>query len=849
MSCALLRERWRGLMTGEDAEEGTAAAGSETALEALAASAEAYGNAARRSREQPGCLGVWPELAGLPSYGFIVHRACTWLRTMALAYATPGCRLCGDEGLLDAARDILRVIVTEDYCVDRADRFRLWWFAELGIPLQLNDCFILLEGKLPEGWLEDYARTVLHFSPDPVHYHYTSAAHRGTKRSTGANRLWKCTVHVVLGALLDRAELIRAAAEAAGEVLVFAEEGDGFHRDGSFIQHDCYAYNGGYGKSMLALLAKLLNVLKASEWAVTHPGLRLLPQWIDRGFLPLVFEGAIVDMCRGREIAREHSEAHQGGHELIYALLELIEYAEYVRDTSPAGLVRSQEAEQTAAEAAASETAAIAQAEPPGRHSDAAFDVTAVDRWKRYVRHWIRADTFRPFYAHAPVRMIGLARRVEREVGELLAEEASRCHVYGAMARAVLLRPGFAFTVSMYSSRIASYECITNVNRRGWHTGFGMTQLYTGAPGLFSEGFWPTVDPYRLAGTTAERRPLPEEYGAGRLSGRSWAGGADLGGSPFGIAAMELEGYPEPEAETGGAEPGSEARPEQPSDALFARKSWFLWEDLIVCLGSDIRSASGAPVETIVDNRPLPLADAPFAPGLSFSSSEEAPGRDEASAGQGEERRSGQRWLHWPGAGDEEADIGYFFPESASIMVVKERRSGRWPDIGQGSPQTVTRDYVTLVLEHGVRPQGSSYCYAIVPGATKAGMEQFAARPSFEVLELTEEAHAVRQADKGLLGIHFWGDRVKKVGPVACGGAAAVLLRETEDRLELAVADPTQNGTLPLELVIDCDAVEALALDPAIAVQELAPRLRLTVSVRGAQGRSLRAVFLKRPRS
>ena len=56
-----------------------------------------------------------------------------------------------------------------------------------------------------------------------------------------------------------------------------------------------------------------------------------------------------------------------------------------------------------------------------------------------------------------------------------------------------------------------------------------MTYLYNGDLTQFSDCFWPTVDPYRLPGTTIERQPLADGTGESYLSDANWAGGATLG--------------------------------------------------------------------------------------------------------------------------------------------------------------------------------------------------------------------------------------------------------------------------------------------------------------------------------
>ncbi len=100
-------------------------------------------------------------------------------------------------------------------------------------------------------------------------------------------------------------------------------------------------------------------------------------------------------------------------------------------------------------------------------------------------------------------------------------------------ARAVHRRPGWCAGLSMASYRIGHYEHGNGENPRGWHTGSGMLYWWGEGHGdQYSDCFWPTVDPYRLPGTTVSTRRLAD--GAGAAWGDTcppgrWVGGATDG--------------------------------------------------------------------------------------------------------------------------------------------------------------------------------------------------------------------------------------------------------------------------------------------------------------------------------
>ncbi|MRC57016.1 hypothetical protein GH877_30690, partial [Bacillus thuringiensis] len=65
--------------------------------------------------------------------------------------------------------------------------------------------------------------------------------------------------------------------------------------------------------------------------------------------------------------------------------------------------------------------------------------------------------------------------------------------------------------ISMYSNRISSFEAGNKENKRGWHIWDGMVYLYNEDDVQFGKSYWPTVDPYRLPGTTVDTVPLKDE--------------------------------------------------------------------------------------------------------------------------------------------------------------------------------------------------------------------------------------------------------------------------------------------------------------------------------------------------
>ena len=176
--------------------------------------------------------------------------------------------------------------------------------------------------------------------------------------------------------------------------------------------------------------------------------------------------------------------------------------------------------------------------------------------------------------AEALVADAGIAPR-----GELIGD-----YQFPSMDRVMHLRPGFGFSLSLFSTRIYNYECINSENWHGWFVSYGMNYLsVTNDLTQFTDSYWPTVDPYHLPGTTVALTPLANGVNQGKTSTQPWVGGAVLSNS-LGAVGMSL-------ADLNGS--------------LVAKKSWFLFDREIVCLGAGISCSSATNVHTTVENRSL----------------------------------------------------------------------------------------------------------------------------------------------------------------------------------------------------------------------------------------------------
>ncbi|MEV7399991.1 polysaccharide lyase 8 family protein [Streptomyces sp. NPDC091267] len=713
---------------------------------------------------------LWADLSPVTDPGNF-GQSYTRLRTLATAWATPGTSLAGDAETAEALLGALRFTYDTAYHPGARESGN-WWFWEIGAPRALMDCSVLLRGQLSAGDLADYLGVVDRFCPDA-----DRRTNSPTLPETGANRTDKAVIVALRGLLgADPAKLV-SARDALSDVrdagrnslFRYVGSGDGFYEDGSFVQHDVVAYTGSYGTVLLGGAAWLLSLLAGSPWAVTDPAVSVMYEAVERSFAPVVFDGLMMDAVRGRAVSRERAGDHRDGAAAVAAILLLASGA-------------------------------------PAAHAA---------RWRTLAKGWLTRNRTTPFASLASLPQLALAKAVLDDGGIHAGTRTTGSFVLADMDRVVHRRPGWALALSLSSKRISAYEAGNGENRHGWYTGDGMTYLYDGEDlGQFNDGFWPTVDPYRLPGTTVDTRRR-DDLGAGAgtstyCPANTVAGGAVLAGR-YGAAAMEVTG----------AE----------GSTLRARKSWFLLDNAVVALGAGITAADGRTVETIIENRNLGARgrNRLLVDGVPRCVAEDRAATSDRA-----------RWAHLEGVG------GYVLAQGAALHSLRERRTGTWRAIDTGadtagSSDPVTRRYLTLWVDHGTSPTDAGYAYVLLPGASAAATAVWSRSRPVRILANDATAQAVEDRRAGLTAVHFWG--AGSAAGITASGPASVLVRRRGAHVSVAVADPGRTQTtLSVELPFHVRSVAET--DDTVTVTP-GRRPVLTVAVGGSRGHTHRAELVQ----
>ncbi|WP_242519374.1 polysaccharide lyase 8 family protein [Microbacterium esteraromaticum] len=673
-----------------------------------------------------GAPGVWADLplAGVSGSTLSGNMGVTFNRlfSLALAYSTAGCAQYQDPTLASDIADALAYLSTDVYVAGHP-RVGNWWFWEIGVPRKAADTLVLMYDVVPADVRTALLGAVRHFAPNP------NWRGRGTTfAETGANRTDKALSCALRGMLDNRPDEIAMARDALSDtvgdgrnsVFGYVTQGDGFYTDGSFVQHGYLPYIGTYGVVTLSGLAEILGLLGGSTWDVVDPNKSVILDAVEAAYAPFIWNGRMMDTVRGRAVSRQKAPDYVDGAGAMTAILLL----------APG-------------------------AGEPYR-----------SRYLSLVKGWLQRSTEQQY--GLPSQTVAKSLLVTSVLGDdsvVPAPAPVYTKAFGDQDRLVHHRPDFSAVVNVSSNRIGRYEWGNRENNVGWYQGDGLTFIYSPTdPGQFADDFWPTIDPYRLPGTTVTAEPRQNGATDGTGIPRAYqpfAGGLALD-DRWGVQGMDHLNH---------------------NKSLSARKSWFFLDDKVVCLGAGVTSASGFDVFTTIENRSFPAGDVPRI---------RTDNRNRAMTA-GDAAVTVSRNVHIAGHG------GYVLLDgenvSGDIDVQVVRRTGDWRTINSGSDtggsdEVKTRDYVTITHHHGTDPSGGGYAYLMMPNVAHSATFAESGRPSVAVVANNAVAQMVRAARDGLTLANFFAGG--SAGGYETTGPCSLAVREHDGRTTIALADPSR---------------------------------------------------------
>ena len=804
-----IRQAWKESLIGKDlvSEEG----GAEV-LEEINQEAEALWNAyVYKGQEE--CGGIpWAEDEGakgnknIPYEDDAVEFRVSFKKVLSMckAYAAEGGVLYQNQDMLKDITNILDFLCGS--CYTAKSQTDNWWTWEIGIPKDLIPALILIYDGLTEEQVMAYTETLYFFQPDPFHEGVinTASTHgQGYREAQGANIIDCSTTAVGLGALREDNELVYLGMLASSQTFVIQNVEDsaqiaangynsGFYPDGSYLDHIKVPYLGAYGIEFMKGGAKIPSLLAGTPWKYPEQVQDNLESYIVEGFGNGMYKGMMLDCLKGRSVSRPASSNQAAGREAMMIILQIVDSF-------------SQEAKETTLSA---------------------------------LKAWLEEDEG---FIDSLVGAENMA--IKKKAKEILEDTSIQSNIapvhksYPLMDRVVHRTEDYLFALSMYSERIQNTEIMNDENRFGWHQNNGMTYIYD-EDNQYTENYWNTVNPLRLPGTTV----VPVNIGTGKPDGsgfaqggdfcskESWVGGTSIGN--YGVSGMSFSG--ETQGIAGDA-------PVSYAPDLKGKKSWFMFDDEMVCLGAGITNKNmELPVETTIENKKLRKDGSNQL--LVNGEKTEIPVK-EANVKELVERTadvSGTsfeqvNWAHLEG--NQSVGTGYYFPEeNTEIQVRRGQTTGSWKDVGTFEGES-TENYLEMWVDHGQNPENASYSYVLLPETSAEETENYAQAPKVTILENSSEVQAVRHETLKITGINFWQEQGGSIDGITSDKAASVMLQETEQgTVKVSVSDPTMKNKGNIQLTLEEEIADCVQLDENVTCEKTENGAVLTFAMAGTNG-------------
>lgn len=690
-----------------------------------------------------------------------ITEAYARLQSLAMAYVLPGGKLYKDQSLKADIISALDWLHLNKYN-NKIASWDNWWDFKIGVPQRLNPIVILLYDELSQSQINNYM--------DAVKFHCNAIDHY-----TAANLAWIVNVIGTRAIIIGDEERLLYARNSLIPAIRNEQTGDGFYEDGSFIQHTKHPYNGAYGISFINSIIQVMQIFAGTAYAMPEECVETVLNWIYDGYEPLIFNGGLFAYVRGREISRSGTTDNSRGRGLALTMIKLRELVDEENQARLNNLIK--------------------------------YILTKDDTYSS------------PYDGTTEIAALVEIEKLMSNSSIKVKTDYEIYHQYVNMDRVVQQRPKYAFGVAMHSTRTYNYEMLNDENKKGWFTAAGMTYLYNSEGGQYAQNYWPTVDAYKMAGTTV---PVNMTYARNKSTASAFVGGVEHM-KKYGLTCMLFD---------------------CPSTLyVHARKSWFMFDNEIVALGSDIKSNRAGEVNTYIEQRRLSSdnRNTLIVDGV----------KQNAVFGETEPvTLNAVSWVHLSGKySTNDSSIGYYFPTSVNLKATRKQLTGKWSDINKTGSSAEQKNYfLTLWKEHKSESSISGsdptkYDYVIIPAVSKDALQKYASNPDIEILENSEKIHAVREKNLGITGIVFWednNDQKLELGNNAylySDSKSAVMYQKTDKSIIVSVSDPTQlnQGKITITLQ-NVSALDIIQPNDKIEVKSLSPSVELVVDVADSKG-------------
>ena len=671
---------------------------------------------------------IWNDLA---DYSKSANFTKTYRRLEQIAKAVTNkkSKYYNDKNVLNMVKRSMK-LMNEHYYNENTESKGNWWDYEIGTPRAINNILTIMNEFFSKEEIAKYLAPISKMVPDASKIMVSQ--NRG-KTAVGGNLSDLGKVKIIEGILLEDNSKLELAINKVSDVLALVSEGEGFHYDGSYVDHTNIAYTGAYGNVLIDGFSQLLPVIQASPYKISEDKLSVLYKWIHEGFLPLIYKGELMDMTRGRSLSRKIQNDHFAAVEVLRGILRIAEASSSAEKAKLQGLV------------------------------------------KNIVKSDDYYDTFKSLKSFYDVHLF------EDLLSNTAVDEIERdtyLKLYNDMNKVAYFNKerGFAFGISMYSNKIQNYEFMNKENAKGWYTSDGVSYLYNDDLSHFSDDYWATVDPYKLAGITENSEA--REKGSGMTTMKTFFVGATSIDNQFGTVSMDFTNW---------------------NDTLSAKKSWFILGDRVVFLGSGVKDTSGKEVYTVVENRKLKRESRNRSAGqedykVLVNGAETTVGATDSPA---------QVDTILLKSTNKEMNIGYKFLQPTTVNLKKEDRSGTWKDINEGqSDEVVQNTFLSIVQPHD--DANNTYAYVLYPNRDENEFSREAASDDIDVIENSETNQVIYDKKNKIYGVVKYDDsELKLEDGLVLKEKGIYTIRKDTEKIEVAFLNPEDRSNGIQELKAD----------------------------------------------
>lgn len=323
-------------------------------------------------------------------------------------------------------------------------------------------------------------------------------------------------------------------------------------------------------------------------------------------------------------------------------------------------------------------------------------------------------------------------------------------------------RPSYTLSIHAVSSRNFSQEIGNQENLKGYWGAQGTMNLQVRGDEYYN--VFPWWDWARLPGTTLpDTVPIAMDKAPGsgdRRGTHAFAGG--VSDSLYGATAYVIEG----------------------DMHTSAKKSWFMFDNEIVCLGAGIYSTLNYPINTTLNQTRL---------------------SNEGVYWKAWNRRTTTRLVGKSQMGDDiqwvwHDSVGYVFPYRQPVDLLAGRRWQSWSAIrGNGdddNDQRSEKAVFQLSMPHSKQPHAAKYAYILLPATSPQDMPCFLKKKPVSIMFNTEDLQAVYHHKLQIWQMVFYTGGIsyqdKDIEVWTDVPSLVLLKKEGRNAYNIHVSDPTQ---------------------------------------------------------